>query len=106
MIGQTIFTHIQKEIHNDEDSQTNSVWTKYSDQGKNRDFRKNMAFLEMKDTFRETTSRTQVRLYRLKNAHFYFIQNCLRGLSDGDNMDFVIKGANVQTQLSVSWSMI
>ncbi|XP_036082003.1 SMC5-SMC6 complex localization factor protein 1 isoform X2 [Rousettus aegyptiacus] len=53
---------LEKEIQNDEDSQTNSVWTKYSNQEKNRDFRKNMAFLEMKDAFRETTSRTQKKM--------------------------------------------
>ncbi|XP_039731024.1 SMC5-SMC6 complex localization factor protein 1 isoform X3 [Pteropus medius] len=56
---------LEKEIQNDEDSQTNSVWTKYSNQEKNRDFRKNMAFLEMKDAFRETTSRTQKKMQNL-----------------------------------------
>ncbi|XP_023379060.1 SMC5-SMC6 complex localization factor protein 1 isoform X2 [Pteropus vampyrus] len=56
---------LEKEIQNDEDSQTNSVWTKYSNQEKNRDFRKNMAFLEMKDAFRETTSRTQKKMPNL-----------------------------------------
>lgn len=99
MIAQTIYTHIQKEIQNDEDSQTNSVWTKYSNQEKNRDFRKNMAFLEMKDAFRDTTSRTQVRLYRLKNAHFYFIQNCLIGNVCLWWHEFRNQRASVQTQL-------
>ncbi|XP_015445958.1 SMC5-SMC6 complex localization factor protein 1 isoform X3 [Pteropus alecto] len=56
---------LEKEIQNDEDSQTNSVWTKYSNQEENRDFRKNMAFLEMKDAFRETTSRTQKKMQNL-----------------------------------------
>lgn len=53
---------LEKEIQNDEDSQTNSVWTKHSNQEKNKDFRKEMDFLEMKDAFRETMCRTQEKM--------------------------------------------
>lgn len=69
-MAQTIFTHMQKEIENDEDFQTNSDWTKYGKQ-ENKDFRKDMGFLEMKDDFKETTSRTQVKLCWLKKKKKY-----------------------------------
>lgn len=78
-MAETIFTHMQKEIEND-DFQTNSVWTKYGKQ-ENKDFRKDMGFLEMKDAFKETASRTQVKLYWLKKKKevcFCILQNCLR----------------------------
>nr|XP_019567315.1 PREDICTED: SMC5-SMC6 complex localization factor protein 1 isoform X2 [Rhinolophus sinicus] len=52
---------LEKEIENDEDFQTNSVWTKYGKQ-ENKDFRKDMGFLEMKDAFKETASRTQNKM--------------------------------------------
>lgn len=55
--------YIQKEIQNDEDSQTNSVWTKHSNQEKNKGFRKDVGFLEMKNAFRENMCRIQVKLY-------------------------------------------
>ncbi|XP_066237941.1 SMC5-SMC6 complex localization factor protein 1 isoform X2 [Saccopteryx leptura] len=50
---------LEKEIQNDEDSQTSSVWTKHSDQEKNKDLSKDMGFLEIKDAFRETKCRNQ-----------------------------------------------
>uniref|UniRef100_A0A3Q2HSD5 SMC5-SMC6 complex localization factor protein 1 n=1 Tax=Equus caballus TaxID=9796 RepID=A0A3Q2HSD5_HORSE len=50
---------LEKEIQNGEDSQTNSVWNKHSNEEKNKDFRKDMRFLEMKGALRETTCRTQ-----------------------------------------------
>uniref|UniRef100_A0A8C2R929 SMC5-SMC6 complex localization factor protein 1 n=1 Tax=Capra hircus TaxID=9925 RepID=A0A8C2R929_CAPHI len=50
---------LEKEIHNDEDSQTNSTWKNHSSQEKNNDFRENMGFLEMKGTLKETMCRTQ-----------------------------------------------
>lgn len=50
---------LEKEIHNDEDSQTNSTWKNHSSQEKSNDFRENMGFLEMKDTLKETMCRTQ-----------------------------------------------
>ncbi|KAM5257631.1 SMC5-SMC6 complex localization factor protein 1 isoform 2-T5 [Hipposideros larvatus] len=52
---------LEKEIQNDEDSQMNSVWTEHGKQ-ENKDFRKDTGFLEMKDAFRETTSRTQKKM--------------------------------------------
>ncbi|XP_062943147.1 SMC5-SMC6 complex localization factor protein 1 [Cynocephalus volans] len=48
---------LEKEIQN-EDSQTNSVWTKHNNQ-ENKDFRKDMGFLEMKGALRETMCRIQ-----------------------------------------------
>ncbi|XP_070648233.1 SMC5-SMC6 complex localization factor protein 1 isoform X1 [Bos indicus] len=50
---------LEKEIHNDEDSQTNSTWKNHSSQEKSNDFRENMGFLEMKGTLKETMCRTQ-----------------------------------------------
>ncbi|XP_058132269.1 SMC5-SMC6 complex localization factor protein 1 isoform X7 [Dasypus novemcinctus] len=50
---------LEKEIKTDEDSQTNSVWNKHSNQEENKDFRKDMGFVEMKDALRETIYRTQ-----------------------------------------------
>nr|XP_020039802.1 SMC5-SMC6 complex localization factor protein 1 isoform X2 [Castor canadensis] len=50
---------LEKEIQNDEDSQTNSVWTKHSNQEKNKDFGRDMGFLEIKGALRETMCRTQ-----------------------------------------------
>ncbi|XP_057595231.1 SMC5-SMC6 complex localization factor protein 1 isoform X2 [Hippopotamus amphibius kiboko] len=50
---------LEKEIQNDEDSQTNSVWNNHSNQEKNKDFWKDMGFLEMKDALKETMCRTQ-----------------------------------------------
>ncbi|XP_047412094.1 SMC5-SMC6 complex localization factor protein 1 isoform X1 [Sciurus carolinensis] len=50
---------LEKEIQNDEDSQTNSVWSKHSNQEKNKDFRKDVEFLEMKGALRGTMCRTQ-----------------------------------------------
>lgn len=70
MVAQTIFTYIQKEIHNDEDSQTNSTWKNHSSQEKSNDFRENMGFLEMKGTLKETMCRTQVTFYHLKEQKF------------------------------------
>ncbi|GAB5567029.1 SMC5-SMC6 complex localization factor protein 1 isoform X1 [Prionailurus iriomotensis] len=49
----------QREIQNDEDSQTNSVWNKHSNQEKNKDFWKDRGFLEMKGALKETMHRTQ-----------------------------------------------
>uniref|UniRef100_A0A8C8ZC67 SMC5-SMC6 complex localization factor protein 1 n=1 Tax=Prolemur simus TaxID=1328070 RepID=A0A8C8ZC67_PROSS len=49
---------LEKEIQNDEDSQTNSVWTKYN-QEKNKDFGKDTGFLEMKGALRDTTCKTK-----------------------------------------------
>ncbi|XP_014399453.1 PREDICTED: ankyrin repeat domain-containing protein 32 isoform X1 [Myotis brandtii] len=54
---------LEKEIQNDEDSQTNSVCTKHSNQEKNKDFRKDVDFLEMKDSFRETICRIQEKMH-------------------------------------------
>ncbi|XP_024419394.2 SMC5-SMC6 complex localization factor protein 1 isoform X1 [Desmodus rotundus] len=53
---------LEKEIQNDEDSQTSSVWTKHSNQENNKDFRKDTRFLEKKNTFRETMCRTQKKI--------------------------------------------
>ncbi|XP_026310074.1 SMC5-SMC6 complex localization factor protein 1 isoform X3 [Piliocolobus tephrosceles] len=50
---------LEKEIQNDEDSQTNSVWTEHSNEEKNKDFRKDAGFLEMKGALKETMYRTQ-----------------------------------------------
>uniref|UniRef100_A0A9L0J8P3 SMC5-SMC6 complex localization factor protein 1 n=1 Tax=Equus asinus TaxID=9793 RepID=A0A9L0J8P3_EQUAS len=50
---------LEKEIQNGDDSQTNSVWNKHSNEEKNKDFRKDMRFLEMKGALRETMCRTQ-----------------------------------------------
>ncbi|XP_037589250.1 SMC5-SMC6 complex localization factor protein 1 isoform X3 [Cebus imitator] len=50
---------LEKEIQNDDDSQTSSIWTKHSNEEKNKDFRKDTGFLEMKDALRETMYRTQ-----------------------------------------------
>ncbi|XP_032129891.1 SMC5-SMC6 complex localization factor protein 1 isoform X2 [Sapajus apella] len=50
---------LEKEIQNDDDSQTSSIWTKHSNEEKNKDFRKDAGFLEMKDALRETMYRTQ-----------------------------------------------
>nr|XP_017825274.2 SMC5-SMC6 complex localization factor protein 1 isoform X2 [Callithrix jacchus] len=50
---------LEKEIQNDEDSQTSSVWTKHSNEEKNKDFRDDAGFLEMKGALRETMYRTQ-----------------------------------------------
>ncbi|XP_053079540.1 SMC5-SMC6 complex localization factor protein 1 isoform X3 [Acinonyx jubatus] len=50
---------LEREIQNDEDSQTNSVWNKHSNQEKNKDFWKDRGFLEMKGALKETTHRTQ-----------------------------------------------
>ncbi|XP_073090045.1 SMC5-SMC6 complex localization factor protein 1 isoform X3 [Manis javanica] len=49
---------LEKEIQNDEDSQTNSVWNKQSNQEKNKDFSEDMGF-EMKGALKETMCRTQ-----------------------------------------------
>ncbi|XP_008573981.1 PREDICTED: ankyrin repeat domain-containing protein 32 isoform X2 [Galeopterus variegatus] len=48
---------LEKEIQN-EDSQTNSVWIKHNNQ-ENKDFKKDMEFLEMKGALRETMCRIQ-----------------------------------------------
>ncbi|KAK1345117.1 hypothetical protein QTO34_013824 [Cnephaeus nilssonii] len=53
---------LEKEIQNDEDSQTNSIWTKHSNQEKNKGFRKDVGFLEMKDAFRENMCRMQKKM--------------------------------------------
>uniref|UniRef100_A0A2K5C082 SMC5-SMC6 complex localization factor protein 1 n=1 Tax=Aotus nancymaae TaxID=37293 RepID=A0A2K5C082_AOTNA len=50
---------LEKEIQNDQDFQTSSVWTKHSNEEKSKDFRKDAGFLEMKDALRETMYRTQ-----------------------------------------------
>ncbi|XP_032449571.1 SMC5-SMC6 complex localization factor protein 1 isoform X3 [Lynx canadensis] len=50
---------LEREIQNDEDSQTNSVWNKHSNQEKNKDFWKDRGFLEMKGALKETMHRTQ-----------------------------------------------
>ncbi|XP_063468362.1 SMC5-SMC6 complex localization factor protein 1 isoform X7 [Symphalangus syndactylus] len=50
---------LEKEIQNDEDSQTNSVWTEHGNEEKNKDLRKDAGFLEMKGALRETMYRTQ-----------------------------------------------
>ncbi|XP_074216458.1 SMC5-SMC6 complex localization factor protein 1 isoform X3 [Camelus bactrianus] len=50
---------LEKEIQNDEDSQTNSAWKNHSNQEKNKDFRKDTGFLEMKGALKETMCRTQ-----------------------------------------------
>uniref|UniRef100_A0A8C0K2M1 SMC5-SMC6 complex localization factor protein 1 n=1 Tax=Canis lupus dingo TaxID=286419 RepID=A0A8C0K2M1_CANLU len=50
---------LEKEIQNDEDSQSNSVWHKHGNQEKNKDFWKDMGFLEMKGALKETMCRTQ-----------------------------------------------
>ncbi|KAH0505704.1 SMC5-SMC6 complex localization factor protein 1 [Microtus ochrogaster] len=47
-----------KEIQNDEHSQTSSGWTKYSNQEKGNDFKKDTGFLEMK-AYGESIYRTQ-----------------------------------------------
>ncbi|XP_054345389.1 SMC5-SMC6 complex localization factor protein 1 isoform X7 [Pongo pygmaeus] len=54
---------LEKEIQNDEDSQTNSVWTEHSNEETNKDFRKDAGFLEMKGALRETMYRTQAVRY-------------------------------------------
>ncbi|XP_063521069.1 SMC5-SMC6 complex localization factor protein 1 isoform X6 [Pongo pygmaeus] len=58
---------LEKEIQNDEDSQTNSVWTEHSNEETNKDFRKDAGFLEMKGALRETMYRTQKEM---KNSIF------------------------------------
>lgn len=50
---------LEKEIVTDEYSQANSAWHQHSSQGKSKDFRKDMEFLEMKGTLRETICKTQ-----------------------------------------------
>ncbi|XP_048076928.1 SMC5-SMC6 complex localization factor protein 1 isoform X1 [Ursus arctos] len=50
---------LEKEIQNDEDSQSHSVWNKHSNQEKNKDFWKDTRFLEMKGDLKETMCRTQ-----------------------------------------------
>ncbi|XP_008057714.1 SMC5-SMC6 complex localization factor protein 1, partial [Carlito syrichta] len=51
---------LEKEIQNDEDSQTHSFWTKHSNQEeKKKDFMKDMGFLEVKNTIGETMYGTQ-----------------------------------------------
>ncbi|XP_008699087.1 SMC5-SMC6 complex localization factor protein 1 isoform X1 [Ursus maritimus] len=50
---------LEKEIQNDEDSQSHSVWNKHSNQEKNKDFWKDTRFLEMKGALKETMCRTQ-----------------------------------------------
>lgn len=58
------FNHIQKEIQNDEDSQTSSGWTKYSNQEESKDFKKDSGSLEMKAAG-ESMYRIQVKFYEL-----------------------------------------
>ncbi|XP_063468363.1 SMC5-SMC6 complex localization factor protein 1 isoform X8 [Symphalangus syndactylus] len=58
---------LEKEIQNDEDSQTNSVWTEHGNEEKNKDLRKDAGFLEMKGALRETMYRTQKEM---KNSIF------------------------------------
>ncbi|XP_039095335.1 SMC5-SMC6 complex localization factor protein 1 isoform X2 [Hyaena hyaena] len=50
---------LEKEIQNDEDSQTSSIWSKHCNQEKNKDFWKDKGFLEMKGALKETMRRTQ-----------------------------------------------
>ncbi|XP_076995259.1 SMC5-SMC6 complex localization factor protein 1 [Tamandua tetradactyla] len=50
---------LEKEIRIDEDSQTNSVCAKHSNQEESKDFRKNVEFVEMEGTLRETIFGTQ-----------------------------------------------
>ncbi|XP_077611436.1 SMC5-SMC6 complex localization factor protein 1 isoform X2 [Crocuta crocuta] len=50
---------LEKEIQNDEDSQTSSIWSKHCNQEKNKDFWKDRGFLEMKGALKETMRRTQ-----------------------------------------------
>ncbi|XP_008260164.3 SMC5-SMC6 complex localization factor protein 1 isoform X1 [Oryctolagus cuniculus] len=50
---------LEKEIQNDEDSQSNSIWTKRDNQEKTKDFRKDKGLLEMTDALRQTVCRTQ-----------------------------------------------
>lgn len=54
---------MQKEIQND-DSETSSAWTKYSNQEKGNDFKKDTGFLEMK-AYGESIYRTQVKFCEL-----------------------------------------
>lgn len=61
---------MQKEIQNDEDSQSHSVWNKHSNQEKNKDFWKDTRFLEMKGALKETMCRTQVKLHGPKKCTF------------------------------------
>ncbi|KAK2501553.1 hypothetical protein MC885_017447 [Smutsia gigantea] len=53
---------LEKEIQNDEVSQTNSVWKKQSNQENNKDFREDMGF-EMKGALKEAMCRTQALYY-------------------------------------------
>ncbi|XP_069887182.1 SMC5-SMC6 complex localization factor protein 1 isoform X2 [Dipodomys merriami] len=50
---------LEKEIQNDEDSQTKSLWTEHGNQEKSKDFGNDMRFLEINSALRETMSRTQ-----------------------------------------------
>ncbi|KAM5298195.1 SMC5-SMC6 complex localization factor protein 1 [Ctenodactylus gundi] len=50
---------LEKEIQNDEDSQTSFVENKPNNQEKSKDFRKDAGFLEMKDSLRESMWGTQ-----------------------------------------------
>ncbi|XP_007940744.1 SMC5-SMC6 complex localization factor protein 1 [Orycteropus afer afer] len=50
---------LENKIQHDEVCQTNSVWTKHSHQEKNKDSRKDMRFVEMKDALRETICRSK-----------------------------------------------
>ncbi|XP_051028240.1 SMC5-SMC6 complex localization factor protein 1 [Acomys russatus] len=52
---------LEKEIQNDEDSHINSGWTKYSNQEKSKDYKKDTGFLGMKDA-RENRYRTQNKM--------------------------------------------
>ncbi|XP_041519701.1 SMC5-SMC6 complex localization factor protein 1 isoform X3 [Microtus oregoni] len=52
---------LEKEIQNDEHSQTSSGWTKYSNQEKGNDFKKDTGFLEMK-AYGESIYRTQNKM--------------------------------------------
>ncbi|XP_042117708.1 SMC5-SMC6 complex localization factor protein 1 isoform X1 [Peromyscus maniculatus bairdii] len=53
---------LEKEIQNDEDSQTSSGWTKYNNQEKSKDLKKNTGFLEMKAAGERRIYRTQNKM--------------------------------------------
>lgn len=55
---------LEKEIQNDEDSQISSGRTKYNNQEKSKDFKRDVGFLEMKGAG-ENMYRTQVKFYEL-----------------------------------------
>lgn len=57
-----VLNHIQKEIQNNEDSQTSSGWTKYSNQEERKEFKKDAGFLEMKAAG-ESMYRVQVKFH-------------------------------------------